>query len=97
MATKKAASKGQMYLIEVGPKNLKQIKPHVKAYREAVEEYSKWGNVVSTEKDAIRNLVHKSGLQRLENGNIEFMCDGMLIKIIPTEEKITITEQKDPQ
>lgn len=90
-------SNKQLDLIDVGPKNLKQIRPHLNAYKEAVEEYSRWGSVVNTEKQAIMDLVHKSGLERLSNGNIEFTCDGVLIKIIPTDEKIKIVKAKPPK
>ena len=96
MAKKKAAD-GQLQLIDVGPNNAKAMRPHVAAYKEAVEEYSSWGNIVNTEKQAILDLVHKSDLKRLENGNIEFVLDGILIKVMPTDEKIKISKPKDPK
>uniref|UniRef100_A0A6M3LHK6 Uncharacterized protein n=1 Tax=viral metagenome TaxID=1070528 RepID=A0A6M3LHK6_9ZZZZ len=87
----------QMQLIDVGPKNAKEIRPHLATYKNAVEEYSTLGNIVNTEKQAIIDLVHKADLQRLPNGNIEFTIDGVLIKIIPTEEKIKIMKPKAPK
>lgn len=87
----------QLELIDVGPKNIKAIRPHLKAYRDAVEDYSTLGNIVNTEKQAIIELVHKSGLERLANGNFEFTIDGVLIKITPTEDKIKISNPKPPK
>ena len=86
----------QLDLIDVGPKNLKKIKPHVQAYRAAVEEYSQLGQQVNQEKQAILDLVSKAELKPLANGNIEFTCDNVLIKIVPTELKIKITKPKAP-
>lgn len=93
----KKAKDEQLQLIDVGPKNVKEIRPHLEAYRNAVEEYSTLGNIVNTEKQAIIDLVHKAGLQRLQNGNIEFTIDGILIKIVPSEEKIKIMKPKPPK
>ena len=87
----------QLQLIDVGPKNVKEIRPHLEAYRNAVEEYSTLGQIVNTEKQAIIDLVHKAGLERLPNGNIEFTIDGVLIKIVPSEEKIKIMKPKQPK
>ena len=87
----------QLQLIDVGPKNVKEIRPHLEAYRNAVEEYSTLGSIVNTEKQAIIDLVHKAGLERLPNGNIEFTIDGVLIKIVPSEEKIKIMKPKQPK
>ena len=84
----------QLQLIDVGPKNVKAIRPHLEAYKNAVEEYSTLSSIVNTEKQAIIGLVHDAGLERLPNGNIEFTIDGILIKIIPTEEKIKIMKPK---
>jgi hypothetical protein len=97
MAKRSSKAKGQLDLIDVGPKNIKEIRQHLTVYRTAVEEYSQLGQVVNQEKQAIIDLVHKAGLERLPNGNIEFTVDGILIKIVPTEEKIKIMKPKAPK
>ena len=94
--TKKKKKNGQLELIDVGPDNLDRIRPHVEAYRAAVEEYSQLGQQVNTEKQAIIQLVTEAKLKPLANGNIEFTCDNVLIKIVPTELKIKITKPKAP-
>ena len=61
-----------------------------------MEEYSQLGQQVNTEKQEILALVKEAKLKPLANGNIEFTCDNVLIKIVPTELKIKITKPKDP-
>jgi hypothetical protein len=97
MAKKKVGKNKQLDLIDVGPKNLKAIRPHLTAYKDAMEERVRWLAEEVKEKQAVLDLVHKSGLKRMENGNVEFKCDGMLIKITPVDDKIKIGREKKPK
>jgi hypothetical protein len=90
----KARKGEQLQLLEVGPTNLKAIRPRLAAYKEAMEERVKWLATEVKEKQAVLELVHKGGMKRLENGNIEFVCDGLLIKITPVDEKIKIGKER---
>ena len=38
-----------------------------------------------------------SGLQRLDNGNIEFVHEGMIVKLVPEDDKIKVIEAKTPK
>jgi len=78
----------QLQLIEVGPKNIKEIEKHVRAYKEALSKRLPLTRIESKEKQAILDLVKKANLQPLEDGEIRFHAAGMLIRVIP--EDITI-------
>lgn len=85
-----AVAGNQMDLIDVGPENLKEIEPHVKKLDAARTQRIKLTRVEHDEEEKIKKLVHKSGLKRLDDGNIKFMCCGKEVWVIPTDEKVKL-------
>ena len=83
----------QMDLIDVGPKNLKEISSHAKRYQAAMKRRANALTEETHEKQAILDLVKKANLSRLQDGTIKFTCDGMLITITPRDELVRIKEK----
>lgn len=85
----------QMDLIDVGPENLKQIKPIAKKYRQAVKERMAAGETEKDLKEQLLAMVKDANLKRLDDGTIRFKVDGMLITVTPRDELIRVKEDDD--
>lgn len=97
MATKKTwqpAPGEQMELLEVGPENLKKIKPLARCYRAAVQARMAALEQETKYKRQILQMVHDAHLTRLDDGTIRFRCDGMTIIITPRDELVKIKEEE---
>lgn len=90
-----SAAGEQLDLIDVTPENLKKIIPVARAYRKVVKERVEFTNRETALKTDLLNLIKEAKLKRLPNGNIKFKCDGLTITVTPTDEKISIKEEKD--
>ena len=87
-----SSSGEQMDLLDVGPENLKEIVPHARRYKKAVNDRIAALAIEVEEKDAIRRLVREAKLKRLEDGTIKFQCDSLIIVITPRDEKVTVRD-----
>lgn len=85
----------QMDLIDVGPENLKQIKPIAKEYRAAVKARMAAGETEKDLKEQLLAMVKDANLTRLDDGTIRFKVDGMLITVTPRDELIRVKEDDD--
>ena len=90
-----AKKEKQLALLDVGPENLAEIIPHIKAYEEAKAERLAFLKTEVQEKKTILALVNEAGLSRLPNGDIRFTCDGSIVTISPTDDKISVKEDPD--
>lgn len=91
------AAKGkQGTLLDIMPKNSKEIIV-------AAEEYQEWQNkrvaALAKEKEykqEILDLVKKSGLKPLDDGTVKFELDGMKITITPRDELVQVRDIVTP-
>ena len=86
----------QNELIDTAPENAKEIIAKAKEYKEVMTERVALLAKEKQLKDEVREMMKTSGLQRLDNGNIEFVYDGMIIKLEPADDKIKVTEATTP-
>ena len=90
----KEVEKGeQLDLIDVAPENAGQILEAVKIYKKYQAQRLKFLEKEVEAKQEILDLVHKSGLKRLDDGRIKFKCDNFVITVEPADEKIKIKEE----
>ena len=87
----------QNVLIDTAPENAKEIIAKAKEYKEAQTERLGWLAKEKKLKDEIREMMKTSGLVRLENGNLHFVYDGMIVDLVPEDDKIKVTEAKTPK
>ncbi len=85
----------QLDLLDVQPKHLKKIIAHARNYRAAVQRRMAALEEEVAEKQALLELIKAENLQRLENGQIRFKLDGMLITVTPRDELIRVKEEAD--
>jgi len=85
----------QLDLIDVTPKNLKEIKPLAKKYKAAMKRRMVAGDQEKALKMEILNLVKVAKLRRLADGTIKFRCDGMFITITPRDELVKVKEDEN--
>ena len=101
MATKKETKKAkagtgeQLPLIDVGPKNLKKIAPHVVKYKAAMKARQASLKIEVEEKQEILALVLQAELKPLPNGHITFTCEGIDIDIEPRDFVIHTSTHKE--
>lgn len=87
----------QIELLDVGPENLKQIKPVARRYRSAVAARIAALEEETKLKAQILSMVHDAHLSRLDDGTIRFKCDGMTITITPRDELVRVKEEENGQ
>ncbi len=93
MAKRKTAKGGdQLDLIDVAPKNAKEIKKVALAYKDALANRLEWLADEKAQKEKILELVEAAGLQPLENGVIRFPVDGMTITVTPRDKLVKVKE-----
>jgi len=85
----------QIPLIDVGPKNSKEIAQCARRYKEAQSRRLIYLDEEKDEKQKIIELVRKSKLKPLTDGTTKFRCDGMIITIEPRDELVKIKEEKE--
>jgi hypothetical protein len=92
----KEVEKGeQMDLIDVGPKNSKEIIKHAKLYRSALAKRVDALAEEVAEKHKLLELIDAEHLQRLDDGKIKFKLDGFTITVTPRDELVKIKEDGD--
>ncbi len=84
----------QRDLIDVAPENFKKMIPVAKAYRKTVKERVALTNKETELKQKLLQMVHEANLTRLSDGKVKFKCEGYVVTITPTDEKISIKEEK---
>ena len=90
-----SAAGEQLDLIDVAPENLKKIIPVARAYRKVVKERVEFTNRETALKNELLNLIKEAKLKSLSNGKIRFKSEGLTITVTPTDEKISIKEERD--
>lgn len=84
----------QLDLIDVTPENVKEIKELLHPYKKVQAKRIAALNKELELKDKILSLIKAANLEKLPNGSIKFRCEGMIITLKPTDEKLTIKEEK---
>ena len=95
--SKKKKAGEQLPLIDVGPKNLKEIVASVKVYKGHQEKRLEFLKMEIAEKAHVHKLVKAAKLVPLKDGVIRFECDGNIISIEPRDEVIRIKKAKKPK
>jgi hypothetical protein len=83
---------GQLDLIDVAPKNAKEIKRAARAYKKAQAQRITWLEDEKKCKAKILELVMAAKLQPLEGGVIRFQVDGMIIAVTPRDELVQVKD-----
>jgi len=91
----KTANDEQLDLIDVKPKNSKEIIKAARGYKAAQAKRISAQEQEVAEKQNLLELVKKENLQPLEDGKIQFRCDGLIITITPRDELIRVKEDGD--
>jgi len=84
----------QLPLIDVQPKNKKEIIACANRYKKAQSERIEALNREKEEKQSLLDLVEKGNLQRLDDGTIKFHVDGMTITVTPRDELVQVKEDQ---
>ncbi|KKK80115.1 hypothetical protein LCGC14_2826720 [marine sediment metagenome] len=93
--TAKKAKKGeQMDLIDVHPKNSKEIISVARAYKATQKVRIKALAEEIQLKQKIIDLTKKAGIKPMADGKIKFKLDGLKISITPRDELVQIAEVK---
>ena len=87
----------QLELIDVGPANLKAIKPIARRYRNAMKRRVDALAEEVEAKQQILALIKDAKLSRLQDGTIRFKCDGMLITVTPRDELVKVKEESEDE
>ena len=94
----KEVEKGeQMDLINVGPKNSKEIIKHAKLYRSALSRRIEAMAEEVAQKHKLLELIEAEHLQRLDDGKIKFKLDSYTITVTPRDELVKIKEDGDAE
>lgn len=93
----KVSADEQLDLIDVKPKNSKEIIATARRYKATQAKRLSYLKDEIAEKQTLLELVKKEKLQPLEDGKIRFRCDGMVITITPRDELIKIKEDGDSE
>ena len=84
----------QGLLLDVTPENRKKINRIAKKYKAIQHERLALTAEEVKLKTELKELIHNSGLVKLEDGSIKFSVDDWEIQLLPTEEKLTVTAKK---
>ena len=87
----------QLELIDVGPANLKAIKPIAKRYKAAMRRRQGALKEEIEAKQQILALIKEAKVSRLPDGKIKFKCDGMLITVTPRDELVKVKDEEDEE
>lgn len=87
----------QLDLIDVAPKNTKEIKRAARAYKKAQAERIGWLESEKKHKGKILELVEAAKLQPLEGGVIRFQVDGMIITVTPRDQLVRVKDDSETE
>lgn len=87
----------QLQLIDVGPENLKKIKPVAKKYEAAKRRRMAAGEEESELKQQLLALVKEANLSRLPDGTIRFKVDHMTITVTPRDELVKVKDEDEDE
>ena len=82
----------QLALIDIEPKNMKEILKKAREYKNAQTQRLSWLASEKEFKHEVLALVKEAKLQPLEDGVIRFHCDGVIISVTPRDELIRVKE-----
>ena len=91
MAKGKKKTGEQLDLIDVQPKNAKEIMAATKMYKKHQADRLAAGKKEVKQKAVVLELVKNANLQPLADGVIRFELDGTLFSVTPRDELIQIT------
>lgn len=83
----------QLDLIDVAPKNSKEIVQVARNYKKLQAKRIEILDREVAEKQKLLDLIKDANLQRLEDGKIRFRIDGMIITVTPRDELVKIKEE----
>lgn len=84
----------QMDLLDVGPENLELMKPVARRCKVAEKKRAKAVDEKKKAEAEIVELVKDAKLKPNAQGNIEFVVDGLRVKVKPHEWKVTVSETR---
>jgi hypothetical protein len=90
---KKKTVEGQQDLIDVTPKNIKEIMAAAKLYKKHQAARLTAGKAEEREKERVKTLVKEANLQPIEGGIIKFNYDGFTISLTPRDILVQIVEE----
>lgn len=90
MAKKTKNPDKQMALMDVSPKNKKALVKAAEEYKDAAAQKKEWSEAEAEAKKVVLSLVDDADLERLPDGTIRFVVEGMTITITPTEDKLNV-------
>ncbi len=85
----------QLDLIDVAPENAKPIIKAARIYKSLQLKRISALNEEVKQKHRVLELVKAAKLQPLENGRIQFECDGVVVTVTPRDELIKIKDKTD--
>jgi hypothetical protein len=80
----------QLELIDVGPENMKKIKPVARKYKAAQKARLEALAQEVKLKGELLGLIRESGVKPMDDGTIRFQCDGLLITATPRDELVKV-------
>ena len=92
---KNVSTDEQGYLIDVQPKNKKEIVTKAKAYKRAVIARLSAGDKESNLKSELLELIKGANLQPTEDGRIKFSLNGFKITVTPRDMLIQVKSDAD--
>ena len=82
----------QLDLIDVAPKNAKEIIVAAKLYKKYQGIRSAALKRETEQKQTVLELMKKANLQTLAGGKVKFQYNGLIVSIIPRDELVTVKE-----
>jgi len=79
-------------LIDVHPKNAKEIVKTARAYKQTVKARLELQKKEAEQKHELIETVEKAGLTPLKGGVIKFQVDGVEIKVTPRDKLVQVKE-----
>ncbi len=90
---KKAGKGEQLVLIDVVPKKARPIIKAARIYKEYQTARISALAKEKAQKQKVLQMVEDAGIQTLDNGFINFVCDGVTISVEPRDALIKVKEE----
>jgi hypothetical protein len=85
----------QTVMFDLVPEDLKEIEPTVKNYQKIKSQRIALTAKEKELKEIIREFAHSRELKRNQDGNLMFKVHQLTIEIVPSDEKVKVTEDED--